>query len=91
MRHPGIIAPIDLILEQSKINENINKKLFTNDKILENLNAKMDSFIYAVKDYLSFNKMLETQLTQLAAAVPSFEHDKIPGKLEEPINLLSWS
>ena len=34
----------DLILEQAKINENISKKLAFNDKVLENINTKMDSF-----------------------------------------------
>ena len=34
----------DLILEQARINENISKKLAFNDKILENVNTKMDSF-----------------------------------------------
>jgi hypothetical protein len=56
-----------------------------NDKILENLSEKMDSFSFAVKNQLSFNKMFETQLAQLVAAVPSFEQGKIPGKPEDPI------
>jgi hypothetical protein len=29
------------------------------DKLLENINAKMDSFIVATQNQLSFNKMLE--------------------------------
>ena len=44
-----------------------------NDKILKNLSEKMDSFTFAMKNKLSFNKMLETQLAQLVVAVPSFE------------------
>jgi hypothetical protein len=43
--------------------------MMANDKILENLSEKMDSFNSAVKNQLSFNKMLETQLAQLAAGV----------------------
>ena len=35
----------DLILEQAKINENIFKKLASNDKVLENINTKMESFL----------------------------------------------
>ncbi len=50
----------DLVLGQAKINKNINKKLFANDKILDNLNAKMDSFSSALKTQSSSNKMLET-------------------------------
>jgi hypothetical protein len=34
----------DLILEQTKINDNISKRLAFNDMILENINTKMDSF-----------------------------------------------
>jgi len=60
----------DLILEQARINENISKKLAFNDKVLENINIKMDSFSSVIKDQLSCNKKIETQLAQLAAALP---------------------
>jgi len=56
-----------------------------NDKILKNLREKMDSFICAMKNQLIFNKMLETQLAYLATVVASFEHGKILGKPEDPI------
>jgi hypothetical protein len=46
----------DLILEQVRINENISKKLAFNDKVLENINNKMDSFSFVIKDQLSYNK-----------------------------------
>ena len=49
----------DLVLGQAKINFNISKKLAPNDKILENINNKIDSFSSAIKNQLSFNKMLE--------------------------------
>ena len=52
----------DLIWEQAKINENIFKKLASNDKVLENINTKMDSFSSAIKDQLSYNKKIELQL-----------------------------
>ena len=52
----------DLILEQARINENISKKLVFNDKVLENINTKMDSFSSAIKDQLSYNKKIESQL-----------------------------
>ena len=61
----------DLILEQARINENISKKLAFNDKVLENINTKMDIFSSAIKDQLSYNKKIESQLAQLAAALPS--------------------
>jgi hypothetical protein len=46
----------ELILEQAKINDNIAKKLAANDRILENINIKMDSFSSAIKDQLSYNR-----------------------------------
>ena len=52
----------DLIVEQAKINENISKKLASNDKVLENINTKMESFPSATKDQLSYNKKIESQL-----------------------------
>ena len=51
----------DLILEQARINENISKKLAFNDKVLENINTKMDRFSSAIKDQLSYNKKIESQ------------------------------
>jgi hypothetical protein len=40
----------DLILEQARINDNIVKKLASNDKILEDINMKMNDFSSAIKD-----------------------------------------
>ena len=54
----------DLILEQARINENISKKLAFNDKVLENINTKIYSFSSAIKDQLSYNKKIESQLAQ---------------------------
>jgi len=75
----------DLVLGQTNINDSISKKMMANDKILESLSEKIDSFNSAMKNQLSSNKMLETQLAQLAAAVPSSEQGKIPGTPKEPI------
>jgi hypothetical protein len=41
-----------------------------NDKILESINAKMDSFPSVVKEQIIFNKKIEVQLAQLASALP---------------------
>jgi hypothetical protein len=60
----------DLILEQARINDNISKRLAFNDKVLQNINSKMDRFSSAVKVQLSFNKKIESQLAQLASALP---------------------
>ena len=59
----------DLVFGQAKINESLNKKLAANDKILENINAKVETLSSALKNQLSFNKMIETQLAQVAAAI----------------------
>ena len=55
------------------------KKLAVIDKSMETIHAKMDGFSTAMKNQLSFNKALETQLVQLAAATPAAELGKIPG------------
>jgi len=60
----------DLILEQARINENISKKLAFNDKVLESINTKMDSFSSTRNNQLSYNKKIESQLAQLAATLP---------------------
>ena len=52
----------DLILEQARIKENISKKLAFNDKVIENINTKMDNFSSIIKDQLSYNKKIESQL-----------------------------
>jgi hypothetical protein len=60
----------DLILGQAKINESLSKKLAANDKTLESITIKIETLSSALKNQLSFNKMFETQLAQVAAAVP---------------------
>ncbi len=51
----------DIIRDQVRINDEVGKKIHATDKLLENINAKMDSFTVATQNQLSFNKMLETQ------------------------------
>ena len=82
----------DLVFGQTKINESLNKKLDANDKILESINAKVETLSSALRKQLSFNKMIETQLAQIAAVVPISETGKIPGQPESPVetaNLVS--
>jgi hypothetical protein len=45
---------------------------------LESLSVKIDSLSSALKNQLSFNKMVETQLAHLAALVLCAEDGKIP-------------
>jgi hypothetical protein len=50
----------DLVLGQAKINESITKKLTFNDKMIENINSKLEGLTSSVKNQLSFNKMIDT-------------------------------
>ena len=77
----------DLVFGQDKIKESLNKKLAANDKILEGINAKVETLSSAIKNQPSFNKMIETQLAQIAAAIPVSENGKIPGQPESPIEI----
>jgi hypothetical protein len=60
----------DIIRDQVRINDEVGKKIHATDKLLENINAKMDSFTVAMQNQLSFKKMLEAQVQQNAAAFP---------------------
>ena len=60
----------DLVYGQAKINESLQKKLVVIEKSMETIHAKMDGFSTAIKNQLSFNKMIETQLAQVAATMP---------------------
>ena len=59
---------------------------------METINVKMYGFSTAMKNQLSFNKALETQLAQLAAATPAVELGKILGQPEstlESVNVIN--
>jgi hypothetical protein len=43
----------------------------------------MDTFASAIENQHSFNKMIESQIAQLEAAVPPFDKGKILGQLED--------
>jgi uncharacterized coiled-coil protein SlyX len=73
----------EMITNQNKVIDNMTRKLASNDKILETINNRMDSFTSAVKNQLSFNKMIESQISQLAALVPVMEKGKISRKPED--------
>ena len=46
----------ELIASQSRLMEGLSKKVATNNKILENISNRMDSFASAIKNQHSFNK-----------------------------------
>jgi len=66
-----------LVFGQAKINESLTKKLTTNDKMLENVNSQIESLSSAMKNQLSFNKMIETQISQIATAIRGNQSRKI--------------
>jgi hypothetical protein len=45
-----------------KIMEGLSRKLAYNDKILKNINNRMDSFSSTIKNQHSFNKMIGSQI-----------------------------
>ena len=75
----------ELVSNQGKLMDNLSKKLASNDKMLENINNRMDNFSTAIKNQISFNKMIESQLNQIAAAVPTTN----PGIPSQPEGLES--
>jgi hypothetical protein len=75
----------DLVLGQAKINKNLTKKLTYNDKMLENINFKIEGLSSSVKNQLSFNKMIETQLAHIAASIPVSNEGKIQSSLARSI------
>ena len=73
------------MLGQVKINENITKKLMYNDKMLESINSKIETLSSLVKNQLSFNKMIETQISQIAIAIPVDHLGKTSGQPEKSL------
>ena len=50
----------DLVCGPSRMTDSIIKMLNAYDKMLENINAKLDEFSSILKNQVSFNKMIET-------------------------------
>ena len=46
----------ELIASQSKLMEGLSRKVATNDKILENINNRMDSFAFALRTSIALTK-----------------------------------
>jgi hypothetical protein len=60
-----------IIKDRARINDEVGKKIHDTDKVLENINAKMDNFTVATQNELSFNKIMETHIQQISATIPS--------------------
>ena len=46
--------------------------------------AQLEGFNSVIKNQLSFNKMIETQVAQLASSCPNVNTGKLPGQPEVP-------
>ena len=60
--------------------------------MIENINTKLENLSSSIKNQLNFNKMIETQIAQIAAALPVSDSGKIPGKPKtslQSINMVS--
>jgi hypothetical protein len=73
----------DLVASQSRLLDQISKKVGSNDKTLENINTRMDTFASTIKNQHSFNKMIESQIAHLTAVVPLSDKGKILGRAED--------
>ena len=50
--------------------------------MLENINTKIEGLTSYINNQISFNKMIETQIAQLAATIPISDSRKILGQPE---------
>ena len=67
---------------QKQMNDNINEKFLPDDKILMSLAMQLDGFNSIINYQLSFNKLLETKVTQLASSYLNHDTRKLSGQLE---------
>ena len=56
----------DIMYGQKQMKDNISENFFANDQILESLAVQIDGFNSIIKTQLSFNKLIESKVTQLA-------------------------
>ena len=69
---------IDLVFGQIQINENLTKKLASDDKILDNINSNLEGLTSSFTNQLSLNKIFESQLAPISTPANDFE--KISGQ-----------
>ena len=70
------------MLGQAQINENLTKKLASNNEIFENIKLNLEGLNFSFENQSSLNKMFETQLAQIAATIPTSDFEKISGQHE---------
>jgi hypothetical protein len=62
----------DIVRDQLRINSEVGKKSFANDRILESIDSMMNNFTVAVQNQLNFNKVLGMWIAQLATCHTPF-------------------
>ena len=67
---------------QKQMNDNISEKFLANDKIIESLAMQLEGFNSVIKHQLSFNKLIETKVTQLASSCLNHDTGKLSGQPE---------
>jgi septal ring factor EnvC (AmiA/AmiB activator) len=73
----------DLVVGQSRLLDQVSKNIASNDKLLETINNRMDSFASAIKNQHNFNKMIESQIAHLASSIPPADKGKISWQPKE--------
>jgi len=68
------------VLGQAQMNENLTKKLASNNEIFENINSKIEGLMSSLNNQLSLNKIFKTQLAQIAASIPAYDFENILGQ-----------
>jgi hypothetical protein len=53
--------------------------------MIENISSKLETLSFSVKNQLSFNKMIKTQIAKIATAIPINHSGKIPGQPENSL------
>ena len=59
-----------------------------NDKMIENINSKLENLSSSMKNQPRFNKMIETQIAQIAAAILVNDSEKILGQPENSLEFV---
>jgi hypothetical protein len=75
----------DIVRDLLRINSEVGKKLLANDKILKSIDSKMNNFTVVVQHQLNFNKVLETRIEELAAALPHPNGGDFPSQPVVPV------
>jgi uncharacterized protein YfkK (UPF0435 family) len=55
--------------------------------MIEDINSKLEILSSSVKNQLSFNKMIEREIAQIATTIPINQSVKKPGQPENPLKL----